>query len=613
MLLATLFFVVGSAIHVLLGDFPKTIDVMPDEMRYLDTARSLFSGDGLVMHGEHSSFQKILYPLSIMPALLFPDGPGQVSAINVLNSVYACSAVFPAMLIARRLFDNPVAIVASMAFTLLLPDLMYSMTFMTESVFIPLTLWLVYLCWRSFQAQGTTEFALALGSSVLCYLDYLCKEVAWMFLIAFLAWHLIGIARKRRDWQRSVMSMGLFLIGFLGPFVIMKLTLFWGLMNSYSQLTFDILLSPYTVLFGLYALATDATYFIVGFGVFPVLYVALVYRDMPREERDLAFFCLTSLLVGLAVVVFTISMREDVGHVALRQHLRYVIPLYLPLLMLFIQRVARFDPRPLRENPRRLAEVAGVTVAFCVMAVAFFGSANLKQGFDNSEFHFMRWLLELAGPLAQEYHDTWGAVMSSISTDDGDLLVVEPLNWLCRALVVAFAAMGMRLLLSTRERTRLRAGGGICAVLAAFMVANSVCAFIYNSGAYGADQAEIDEICAINEQLETRTETGQVLIVLDDGNTKNNNFVDTYIQDGPGIYSYLTPEKLLNKLNTMGVAEDDPGTVQEPIRYLLVNKRQGIQVMSDNLVQVGGLQGDEGRFLLYLVTDDEPPKLLLND
>ena len=84
---AVVLFIVGTALHIFWGWFPKSIDVMPDEMRYLDTARSLFSGDGLVMRGEPSSFQKILYPLAISPALLFPNGVAQIQAIGVLNSI----------------------------------------------------------------------------------------------------------------------------------------------------------------------------------------------------------------------------------------------------------------------------------------------------------------------------------------------------------------------------------------------------------------------------------------------------------------------------------------------------------------------------------------------
>ena len=609
--LAVALFVIATAAHIAWGWFPKSIDVMPDEMRYLDTARSLFSGDGLVMRGEGSTFQKILYPLAIMPALLFSDGQAQVQAINVLNSIYACSTVFPVLVLARRIFRKTEPIIASMIAALLLPDLMYSMTFMTESLFIPITLWLVALCWRCFRSHGNTELALAAGAGLLCYAVYLCKEVAWMFLIAFLAWYAMAIFERRRTTSQALMAMGMFLIGFLLPFVLMKLTLFSGLANSYSQFSFDILLSPYTVLFGLYALGTDAVYFIVGFGVFPVLYLVCTYRDLPRRYRDLAFFCLVSLAIGLAVVVFTISMREDVGHVTLRQHLRYVIPLFLPLLMLFVKQVAHVNPRRVLRNGPRRAFYAGLTFAFCLLVVGFFGTANLSQGFDNSQFHFMRYTLEQSAPLAQEYFEGWTGNMAAISPDDGDLLVIDPANWAWRIAVVAFTLVGMRFLFHSRESIRILTGAGICAVIGVLMIANSICAYGYNMKAYPADQADIDEICAIDTQLTNRDEFGQVFIVLDDGNTKNNNLVDTYVQDGPGNYEYVTPDQLADHVNS----DDDAkrGLPSDPVRYLLVNTSQKVTIVSKGVKPIGGLGKKDGRFILYEVTGTDPLKVLVEE
>lgn len=619
-LLAAAFFAVACGLHIWWGWFPKSIDVMPDEMRYLDTARSLFAGDGLILRGEDSTFQKILYPIAIMPALLFADGQAQVHAINVLNSVYACSTVFPVLVLARRIFRKPSAIVASMAASLLLPDLMYSMTFMTESLFIPLTLWLVALCWRCFESGGRAELGLAAAAGLLCYVVYLCKEVALMFGIAFLAWYLVACVRGRRGKAQAMMAAGLFLIGFLLPFVLMKLTLFSGMMNSYSQFSFDILESPYTVLFGLYAIATDATYFIVGFGVFPVLYLLCVWRDIPRRQRDLAFFCLVSLLVGFAVVVFTISMREDVGHVALRQHLRYVIPLFLPLFMLFAHQAACVRPLHLLRGVRSRAFAAALTAGFCVLVVAFFGSANLSQGFDNSEFHFMRYTLELSQPLAQEYHSTWANTMSAISADDGDLLVIDPVNWAWRAGIVAFTVVGMCLLLSRRDAARRWAGLAICCIICVFMVANSVCAYGYNMKAYRVDQADVDEICAIDGQLANREPDTQVVIVLDDGNTKNNNLVDAYVRDGAGEYDYLTPAELQARLDAAARSADDnlddsgasgiPNSTDAiavaQVDYLLMNRDQGISITSGNVELVGGNASAGGRYTLYRVVGGEP-------
>ncbi len=611
--IALLLFIIASALHIYWGSFPKSIDVMPDEMRYLDTARSLFAGDGLILRGEASTFQKILYPLAIMPALaLTSDAQMQIQIIGILNSLYACSTVFPMLVLARKLTNKAFPLVASMVVSLLLPDLMYSMTFMTESLFVPLTLWLVALCWRTFESTGVKEARLALFAGLFTYAVYLCKEVALMFVIAFVAWYVVAAIRGRRDRTQAIIVAGMFVVGFIVPFVVMKMTLFSGMMNSYSQFSFDILESAYTVCFGLYALATDATYFVIGFGVFPILFLLFIYHDMPQRERDLAFFCLVSLLVGLAVVVFTISMREDVGHVALRQHLRYVIPLFLPLLLLFAKHAFSFNPLPVLRNARRRAFVAGTTAAFCVLCVAFFGSANLSQGFDNSEFHFMRYTLELSEELEQEYHDSWTDTMSAISTDDGDLLVIDPVNWLWRAGVIVFVAVGMRYLFDRRPHTRRVASGAICGVIVFFMIANSVCAYGYNMKAYTADQSDIDQVCALDTQLASLSDGGQIAIVLDSGNTKNNNLIDSYIRDGEGKYDYLTLSGLQSRLESdadAGTEAAATSAVAEPIRYLLVNRDTHFEVVSGTIVAISQAADGDGRYILYEVTGTEPLKI----
>lgn len=99
-------YVVFSAARIALALFPKSIDVMPDELRYLDLTRSLATDGSLTIRGESSSFQKILYPLLLFPAMLFDDTVAQVRAIGVLSSLYACTAVFPTLIMGHRLFGN---------------------------------------------------------------------------------------------------------------------------------------------------------------------------------------------------------------------------------------------------------------------------------------------------------------------------------------------------------------------------------------------------------------------------------------------------------------------------------------------------------------------------
>ena len=592
---AIVLFLVGSIVHILLGDYPKGIDVLPDERRYLEIARSLFAGGDLIIRGAPSDFQKILYPLTLFPALLPSNGADQIRVVGILNSLYACSTVFPALAIARKLFRKPLVIIGCMALALITPDLMYSMTFMSESVYMPLALWLVYLCWRCFQTEGNRRFALCALAGVICYLAYLCKEVAWMFLIAFAVHFIVAAVRKRMPARRGLACIGLFAAGFFVPFVIMKLTLFSGLFNSYSQFSFDILLAPYTVLFSLYSIAVDSTYFIVGFGVFPVIFVACTYPELTREERDLALFCLVSLLVGLACVIFTISMREDVGHVALRQHLRYVAPLILPLLYLFMKQGMRLKPRALTRKPRRLAVYAASFGAFCLLVAAFFGTANLSQGFDYSQFHFMRWFLKLSGELAQDYYSSWAHTISAIATDDGALLDIAPLNWLCRAAVIAFTVAGSLLLLNRKANVRRITTVAVTGVIALFMALNSVCAYDYNKNAYEVDPQDVNEICMISDRLAALDETHKVMIVLDDANTGPNNLIDTYLQDGLGKYDYVNINSFEDYLDPggKGVAPLDS------YDYLLANRNQDLDGATDYAQLVAGWGEEDGKYLLY--------------
>lgn len=618
--IALALFAVASAVRIYLATFPKTIDVMPDELRYLDLARSLFNNGSLTIRGDAATFQKILYPLSLMPAMIFSDTLTQIKAVGVLNSLYVCSAVFPALLIAKRLFKKPSIIIACMVLTLILPDMCFSMTFMSEVVFIPIALWLTYLLWAALTATGTRRNLLSLAGGALCYATYLAKEVALGFAIAFVLLYLIFLIRKTEDRRECIMAIGCFLIGFLGPFIILKLTLFAGMGNSYSQSGPDILLSAYTVLFGLYALGTDAVYFIVGFAFFPIFFAVFTYRDLSRADKRLLVFCLISLVVGLLTVVYTISMREDVGHVALRQHLRYVIPLYLPLLFLFIKQITHADTEALKRSPKRLAIYVGTVVGVCMLVATMFGSANLSQGFDNSQFHVFREITALFQPIAQQYYDGGFSTLTNISTKDGTLLAINPADWIERALVIAFIAGGSIALLGKR---RVLSGKIICGIITAAMLANTVYAYQYNMKAYPYNENEISEVCAIDSYLSQLPTPTEVLIVNDTERTGMNNLTDTYIDNRHLSYRYITDNNLAAYLSDTGVL-DQKGVLYRTssslndtdfyqpemphIEYVLVNSKQKIRFLSGNVQLVD--VGDSYNFMLYRITDNQPVALV---
>lgn len=197
-LIAAGLFVLSSVVRFCLSDFPKCIGVLPDEVRYLNLAASLFNEGQLVERGGFSSFQKILYPLALSPAFLADDPLLRVRLIALLNSIYVSSAVFPALLLARRLFTSRTPVIICLLFTLVMPDMCYSMTFLSECVYLPLALWLIACCLRAFEAWGRAGYAWCAGAGLLCYVTYLAKEVALGFALAFIVMMIVRICRSMR-------------------------------------------------------------------------------------------------------------------------------------------------------------------------------------------------------------------------------------------------------------------------------------------------------------------------------------------------------------------------------------------------------------------------------
>lgn len=616
--IAVALYALFAAIRIALSLFPKTIDVMPDELRYLDLARSLATDGTLTIRGEDATFQKILYPLLLFPAMMFHDTVSQVRAIGVLSSLYVCTAVFPACLMARRVFGGRLLPnVTVQLLVLLMPDMCYSMTFMSESLFFPLALWLAYLMWRTLCSSTRRYPLLCLGCGLACYAAYLCKEVAAAYAIAFCAVLIILAIRKSRPKTDCIMGIACFLVGFLAPFVIMKATLFEGMGNSYNQTDPGILLSPYTWAFAIYALVTDFTYLVVGFGFFCLAFPLLGWKGFDSDQKRLLAFSLLAIGVGLLTVLYTISIREDVGHVALRQHLRYVIPLFIPLMILFMHQVHQQDFATWKKNVRQSCLLTGTVVTACLLVATMFGSANLSQGFDNSQFHMLRDFIGMFQPLDQQEYDITAKTMTNID-DSEALLEINPGIWLSRAAVIAFILAGTIGLMGRRKHTAYIC---IMAVIFACCIGNNIGAVKYNWKAYGIDESQIDEVVQLDEYLDNLPDNAKVLIVNDTDRTQLNNLTDTYIQNRTMTYRYCTDTAfandsthgILNQASIMGIAglagdreyQDSSSMTHSlsHIDYILVNKNQDITFQSNNVQDTN--VGSHLNFTLYKITDSD--------
>lgn len=713
LLLAIVLFAVSTVVRTMLADFPKAADVMPDEMRYMDLARSLLADGTLTIRGVQTTFQKILYPIALMPAMLFHDPLTQVKVMGFLNALYASSALFPAYVLARRIAPGFWPGVACLAIAALLPDLCYSMTFMSESLYLPLSLWLLVLLWDALEKPGRRGIVLAAAGGVLCYVAYLCKEVALAYVIVvalMFAARAVRRAFEVRKGARAVASergsaevaasagaaasagtaasagvvadtesaraetsanakggaraeagadtpanaapatavlanvtptksrshvvravvndatfvdsfarFALFLAGFLLPFALMKLTLFAGMLNSYNQSSLDILQSFYVDVFAFHALALGLVHFALGFAFFPLVLPLVSWRHFPREHRVFLTLLALVLLVSFLTVVFTISMREDAGHVALRQHLRYVGPLLVPFAF-YLVRMAAIGPRPRwSETLGRGHVLTVVLTAFCVGILLLFGTANLYQGLDSATLRVFRAVCELDAVIPAEKYDAAVGGLAAIP-DDEPLLEINAAVWAVRVVIVALAAAGT-VAFCARGRRGERGARCVVSVVLAFCLVNTVTCCLHNREAYGTGEESVQEALAVDRALGALPDDAQVLIVYDDSNTMANNLATTYVIDRHHTYRYVSEGGVRNHLADDGTLSasvlpggaeasgltpgmmEGAGSLEAPT-YVLVDEQQKLHVSNDNALIIE--HDPVVRFTLYCVPNGEP-------
>lgn len=377
-------FAVCAVVYGVLSSYPRELAVYSDELRYLDVARSLWQGRGLRVRNMPSDYQKILYPLFILPALALKTTAAQITAIGWLNALYASSAVFPAYALCRATGQNRRRTVFLIGAVALLPTMSAASTFMSETVFLPLSLWQIYFLLRAMQAMPKARVGWCAAAGVWCYLLYLNKEVALYYLIAWVLVRAWVLWQDRSSWRAELACNAALFGSFAACFVLAKLTLFRGLGNSYNQTGW---LSAEQWGFLPFAIVCDVLFTVLAFGVFPVLLPAVGLRR-PAKGSDpvrtqLPLFLLLSLFVGVGVIAWSITVREDLHSPSPRQHMRYLEPLFMPLLLVTLNTL----DEKLSTTRRRLLAVltAAWGVGFIVLCRAIgagAGDNTLLQWFD---------------------------------------------------------------------------------------------------------------------------------------------------------------------------------------------------------------------------------------
>jgi len=322
---------------------PMVQAAYPDETRFFDIARSLAGEGQIFVRGIPADFQKILYSIIIAPSfILTGDQLTQMNIIRVINCLTISSVVFPVTLLAKKLSSSKTVILIVLLVTITLPDMAYSASFLSEVLYMPLVIWLFYFVYIALAEQTKPKRMFYFGIlGFLTYLVYLTKEIGAAFIIAAIILLVIDTIQVRQRIVQNLLSALSLSIAFFAVFFVMKLTLFQDMGNTYAlsninvndQISLSALSSPDVFFYLVYSSIALFIAGILSFYTAPVFFTLYGYGSMNEENKKIYLFTCFSLLIMIGAIAYTISIREDLGESVPRLHMRYIMPLVIPVMI----------------------------------------------------------------------------------------------------------------------------------------------------------------------------------------------------------------------------------------------------------------------------------------
>ena len=366
----TLFFllllILSAVLRVILSIFPKAAVTYNDELFYLELSQNIFLRGSLNVYGTPLHFTKLLYPLLLSPFHAVSDGVLRTQLISAFNALLVSSALIPGYLLARRILKKNWQVILSLLVLAFSPNLLFSLTFMAENLYLPLVLWGFYAAYRFFTSERKPFHAFLLG--VLGFLLYFAKEVGAAWIAAVAVALAAGLLNHKTGRKEALLSLGCFIAGVLVPFLFTRFVLLSGMTYSYSaQVSADNLAGASRMMYLLYASGILLLFFLLSAGFFPVALPAVRYKKLAPANQSLFLLSLCYVLFVTLGVAFGVSLYADFPRIALRIHLRYFLGAVFPFLLLGLAAAEETEPFSIK-NPLTLA-TAGFA---CLLALFLF-------------------------------------------------------------------------------------------------------------------------------------------------------------------------------------------------------------------------------------------------
>lgn len=179
--------------------------IMTDELTYAELGRSLAAGGSFAIRDVAVNGYGVLYPVLIAPAYVaFESLTDAYAAVKVINSLAMSLAAVPAYLIARRVVPTGLALLGALL-AVALPSFVYTATVMTENLYYPLALVVMWTTLLVLDRPTWARTLLVLAALGLAFatrsqaVALVAAVVSAPVALALVEWS--GAARVRAAWR----------------------------------------------------------------------------------------------------------------------------------------------------------------------------------------------------------------------------------------------------------------------------------------------------------------------------------------------------------------------------------------------------------------------------
>lgn len=598
-------FIVGVIGHFLCSDFIKRAIGYPDELRYLDIAHYWQEGIWLSIRNTSTDFQKITYSLLISPFFAINDELFRIKLLSLFNCIIISSSIFPVYGICKKLKLNLSNTLLVLLITILWPDMMFSMTFMSENLFWPLTLLYIYMLLTN---QHKQSYLLAVFLGFLGYIGYCCKEI---FLALFLA-HCFFIVSypllekvlsyiceekraKNKFFSKQFILFIITIAIFSICFVIMKCTLFHGMGNSYSQMGIEAILPIYNRYYAIYGIVYYIMATIVCGFIFPFVYPVIDYKKLSITTKKLFLFTIGFILASIITISYTILIRENLGEIEPRVHFRYFGPAFICCFMVLFAYFQNITKKEINENKK----TALILLLFWLLAICFV--VKIGTGVRHADQYVFGWYSYL--------YDKIGVLKAD------NMMTIYVYAIVANTLIVLLALIFHYVYshFPTKITTFVFA-----AIVCCTSLINDCFAYKNILVWYMTDKQEIQQVVRLNDFFANRQEKNILYVTGKLCDNKSAQLMDTYFNHIKSIY-YISLDdfkslKALNKVeDTVFKASypSNPYPKLTHIDYIIYENNNDFKFYSlDNAIKIEEISGND--FTVYQNLNPEYIKLKTN-